>query len=71
MTGVATTAPSTPVMPRSATWRDLREASGMSLRMVEERSGINRGEISKIERGRSCATPDQARRLLATYEAGA
>lgn len=36
---------------RSSSWRDVRQGLGLSLREVEERTGINRGEVSRIERG--------------------
>lgn len=49
-------------------WGRLRSERGWSIRELAERSGINRGDLSKIERGLGCATPDQARRLLAAYE---
>lgn len=39
----------------------------LALRQLEVLSGVNRGEISRIERGRSCATPDQAIAILAAY----
>ena len=50
--------------PPARTWRDLRTESGLTLRQLEELSGINRGELSRIERGRTCPTPDQARTML-------
>lgn len=49
-------------------WGRLRMPTGWSLRELAERTGINAGELSKIERGRSCPTPDQARRILAAYD---
>lgn len=56
---------------RTLSWADLRAARNLSLREVEERTHINRGEISRIERGRGCATPEQARKLLAAYDSAA
>jgi transcriptional regulator with XRE-family HTH domain len=53
--------------PASRSWRDLRIESGLTLRQLEVLSGINRGEISRIERGRACATPEQASALLTAY----
>lgn len=52
-------------------WGRLRTPTGWSLRELAERTGINAGELSKIERGRSSPTPDQARRILAAYDGAA
>jgi hypothetical protein len=49
-------------------WGRLRTEQGWSIRELAERTGINRGDLSKIERGLGCATPDQARRLLVAYD---
>jgi hypothetical protein len=49
-------------------WGRPRGRLGWSLRQLSERTGINPGDLSKIERGRSCPTPDQARRLLAAFD---
>ena len=46
------------------TWRDLRARRGLSLRELERRTGINRGDLSKIDRGRLAATPSQAAAIL-------
>jgi hypothetical protein len=59
---VATT-PATTV-DRSIKWPDVRARAGLSLRDFEHLTGINRGEISKIEHGLACPTPLQALRLL-------
>jgi predicted transcriptional regulator len=61
--GRATHAPDT-------VWGRPRGAIGLSIRELAERTGINRGEISRIERGRSCPSPDQARRLLDAFDEG-
>jgi transcriptional regulator with XRE-family HTH domain len=54
--------------PRAVrSWRDLRVDAGLTLRQVEVLSGLNRGIISQIERGRACATPDQATAILDVY----
>lgn len=53
--------------PASRSWRDLRIDSGLTLRQLEELSGINRGELSRIERGRTCPTPDQAIAILGAH----
>jgi len=47
--------------------RQIRLASGRSLREVEILTGINRGRLSIIER---CVTPteDEARRILAALQ---
>jgi len=39
-------------------------SAGLSLRQFEALTGINRGELSKIERGIACPTPEQAIRIL-------
>ncbi|HVM30752.1 MAG TPA: helix-turn-helix transcriptional regulator [Candidatus Limnocylindrales bacterium] len=59
--------PAEPGRTRALTWRDLRQARGLSLREVEERTGINRGLISRIERPTDL-TPERARALLAVYD---
>lgn len=48
----------------SASWRDRRIEAGLTIRQLEELSGLNRGLLSSIERGRACATPDQAEAIL-------
>lgn len=49
---------------RRPSWREARLAANLSLRELEERSGINRGELSRIERGIGPRL-DQAQSLLA------
>ena len=44
-------------------WRDRREALGMSIRELSRRSGVNRGTISRIERGWA-ASPEEAEALV-------
>lgn len=46
-------------------WGDIRASTGLPIRDFAERVGINRGQLSKIERGISCPTPAEAHRLLA------
>jgi transcriptional regulator with XRE-family HTH domain len=41
-------------------WRAMREASGLSLREVSRRTGINPGRLSSIERG---PTDEEAAKL--------
>lgn len=53
--------------PTVPSWRERRLELGLSLREVEERSGINRGTLSQIERGYG-PRMDHARRLLAVYD---
>ena len=49
-------------------WGQARGATGWSLRELSRRTGINPGELSRIERERGGgATPDQALRLLRVY----
>lgn len=45
-------------------WADVRAATGLSIREFSDRTGINRGDLSKIERGQACPTPYQAARIL-------
>ncbi len=49
--------------PTSQPFRQLRRASGVSLRALSTASGINRGRLSIIERG-VMPTPDEARRII-------
>lgn len=49
--------------PNSQPFRQLRRASGLSIRKLAERTGINRGRLSIIERG-VLPTPDEARRIV-------
>jgi transcriptional regulator with XRE-family HTH domain len=53
--------------PTAPTWRDLRTTSGLTLRQLEELTRINRGDLSRIERGRLCPTPDQSLTLLHVF----
>lgn len=53
--------------PTIPSWRERRLALGLSLREVEEQTGINRGTLSQIERGYG-PRMDHARRLLAVYD---
>lgn len=45
-------------------WSDARSIMGVSIRELAELTGINRGDLSKIENGIQAPTPDQARRIL-------
>jgi transcriptional regulator with XRE-family HTH domain len=45
----------------------MRIDAGLTIRQLEVLSGLNRGILSAIERGRSCATPDQADAILVVY----
>lgn len=49
-------------------FRQLRRASGLSIRKLSERTGINRGRLSIIERG-VMPTPDEARRIVEALSA--
>ena len=53
---------------RQTTWRARRAALGMPIRELARRSGVNRGTISRIERGWP-AGPEDAALLLAVLEA--
>jgi len=48
----------------AGSWASIRAGLGLSLRQMEHHTGINRGDLSKIERGVSCPTPNQAERIL-------
>ena len=47
-------------MTHALPWRSLRQATGLSLREVARRTGINPGRLSVIERG-LIPTEDEAR----------
>jgi len=49
------------------TLRELRHRRGLSIRVVEARTGINRARLSMIERGRELPTPDQLALLAQVY----
>lgn len=49
---------------RGLKWSDLREAAGLSIRDFSNLTGINRGDLPKIERGQACPTPYQAIQIL-------
>jgi transcriptional regulator with XRE-family HTH domain len=44
-------------------WRQLRQAKGLSLRDLEKRTGVNRGRLSVIERGLP-PSPAEAQAIL-------
>jgi Helix-turn-helix len=52
---------------RISTWRARREALAMPIRELSRRSGVNRGTISRIERGWP-AGPEDAAAILAALE---
>lgn len=45
-------------------WGQRRAASRLSLRDLERLTGINRGYLSMLERGRYLPTPDETRKIL-------
>ncbi len=53
---------------RTRGWRNRRLDAGLSLRDLSRRSGVNRGTISRIERGWP-ASPEDAARLVSALEA--
>ena len=65
--GCKTSQPTSGGRPTIPSWRERRLALGLSLREVEERTDINRGTLSQIERGYG-PRMDHARRLLAVYD---
>lgn len=50
-------------------WSDARRIMGVSIRELAELTGINRGDLSKIENGIQAPTPDQARPILFVVDA--
>lgn len=60
----------TPRFPDTA-WGRLRQSTGWSLRALAEKTGLNPGTLSRIENGRACASPDEARRLLDAFDRSA
>jgi transcriptional regulator with XRE-family HTH domain len=46
----------------------IRPILGLSIREFSDETGINRGELSKIERGLSCPTPGQANAILSAWQ---
>lgn len=52
-------------------WGQRRAASHLSLRDLERLTGINRGYLSMLERGRYLPTPDETRRILAALDGAA
>jgi hypothetical protein len=53
---------------RGPTWAMIRPILGLSIREFSDETGINRGELSKIERGLSCPTPGQANAILSAWQ---
>ena len=52
---------------RTKGWRNRRIEAGLSLRRLSALSGVNRGTISRIERGWP-ASPEDAARLVSALE---
>lgn len=48
---------------------EARKQAGLSLRQVEDATGINRGMISMWERGRLLLTLEQVQKISEVYEA--
>jgi predicted transcriptional regulator len=49
-------------------WGRPRGIRGWSLRELANRSDVDAGALSRIERGMGCPTPDQARRILRAFD---
>ena len=49
--------------PTTTPFRQLRRTSGLSIRVLSKLTGINRGQLSIIERG-VMPTPDEARLIV-------
>jgi predicted transcriptional regulator len=56
-----------PLREGSTIYAQRRVALGLSLRDVEHRTGINRGFLSRVERGRMIPTADESAVLLNFY----
>lgn len=56
-----------PLREASTVYAQRRVALGMSLREVERRTGLNRGFLSMVERGRMIPTADESATLLNFY----
>lgn len=54
--------------PGPTEWGRLRASAGVSLRELERRTGINRGLLSMLDRGRYLPTPAETRKILAALE---
>lgn len=50
-------------VPYLRTLRELRLELGLTLKQVQERTGLHKGTLSQIERGRIVASPDEARAI--------
>lgn len=48
-------------------WADIRTTLGLSIRSFSDETGINRGDLSKIERGQACPTPAQAVAIIGAW----
>lgn len=48
--------------------RAVRVAKGLTLRTVAQRSGIDPGHLSKVERGEKCLSVDSLQRLAVALE---
>lgn len=56
-----------PLVERPSIYARRRVAAGLSLRQVQERTGLNRGLVSMVERGIMIPTSEQSRLLLDLY----
>lgn len=54
--------------PGPTDWGRLRVEADLSLRDLERLTGINRGYLSMLERGRYLPSPDETRRILNALE---
>jgi len=52
------------VLREGSPWSARRVAAGLSIRKLSDLSGINRGDLSRIDQGRQIPTPEQAALLL-------
>lgn len=62
------TAPQRQARFNNTPWGRLRAERGWSLRHLAELADVNIADLSRIERGISSPSPDQARRILAAYD---
>lgn len=57
-----------PLRTKGQAWGPRRVELGVSLRDLSTRSGINRGDLSKIEAGRMVPTANEFQRVMAVLE---
>ncbi len=54
-----------PLQERASDWNRLRLRAGLSIRILSDRSGVNRYHVSLIDQGRLVPSPDESAAILA------